>query len=114
MTLTFSNQYSFTPGYDLYVSYMRLDRSSCAGGDGFVAVGWFRVPPGGSARYNGDVNYTVLDLLRRMPEGRRDVVWRCSGLGEHSPSDFVTETRATVPVVGPARRQQLQHSVPAR
>ena len=58
MTLTFRNQYSFTAGFDLYVSYMRFDRSSCAGGDGFLTVGWFSVPPGGSTTvYNGDVNY---------------------------------------------------------
>lgn len=58
MTLTFRKQYSFTPGYDLYVSYMRFDRASCSTGDGFVTVGWFVVPPGGSKIvYNGDANY---------------------------------------------------------
>lgn len=58
MTLTFVNHHSFTPGHELYVAYMRLDRTSCSGGDGFNAIGWFRVEPGGSRTvYNGDVNY---------------------------------------------------------
>ena len=58
MSLTFCNHYSFTPGYDVYVSYMRFDRASCGSGDGFIAIGWFRIPPGQCRTvYNGNVNY---------------------------------------------------------
>jgi uncharacterized membrane protein len=58
MSLTFVNQYSFTPGYELNVAFMRFDRASCSDGDGFVTVGWYIVPPGGSKTvYTGDVNY---------------------------------------------------------
>jgi Protein of unknown function (DUF1036) len=58
MSLTFVNQYSFTPGYDLYVAFMCFDRASCSDGDGFITIGWYQVPPGGSHTvYNGDVNY---------------------------------------------------------
>lgn len=56
MSLIFRNHYSFTPGFDVYVIYMRLDTATC-GANGFAARGWYRVPPGGEVTvYNGNVD----------------------------------------------------------
>jgi len=58
VSLTICNHHSFTPGHEIYVAYMRLDRTSCGSGDGFNAIGWFRIEPGTCQTvYNGDVNY---------------------------------------------------------
>lgn len=58
MSLTFVNHYSFTAGHDVWVAFMRLDRTACSGGDGFNAIGWYQIPAGGSMTvYTGDVSY---------------------------------------------------------
>lgn len=59
MSLTFINHYSFSPGHDVWVIYMRLDTATC-GANGLAVRGWYTVPPGGEVTvYNGslrDVN----------------------------------------------------------
>jgi uncharacterized membrane protein len=55
MSLIFENRYSFTSGYDLWITYMYYAPDLC-GGDGYRQVGWYRVPPGGQTTvFNGSV-----------------------------------------------------------
>lgn len=57
MSLIFQNQYSFTPGYDLWVTYMYYAPNVC-GGDHFRQTGWYQIPPGGQTTvYNGSVKF---------------------------------------------------------
>jgi uncharacterized membrane protein len=62
MSLVICNQYSFTSGYDVYVATMRVNRDACGAnsgfGDGFNAIGWYRIPPGACRTvYTGRVGY---------------------------------------------------------
>lgn len=52
MSLTFQNRYSFTQGYDIWLTFMYYDQN--CGGDHYRQVGWYRIPPGGQVTvYNG-------------------------------------------------------------
>jgi uncharacterized membrane protein len=54
MSLTFQNHYSFTQGYDLWLTFMYYDPDNCAGGDHYRQAGWYRIPPGGQVTvWNG-------------------------------------------------------------
>lgn len=57
MSLIFENRYSFTPGYDLWVTFMYHAPDLC-GGDGYRQVGWYQVPPGGKTTvFNGSAKF---------------------------------------------------------
>ena len=116
MTLTFRNQYSFTAGstsmWHTCASIARAAQAATASSPLVGSVSPRRIQHRLQRRRQLQ---PLLDLLRRMPEGRRDVDWRCSGLGEQlglqtlSRKLVHTVPGSRIPMV---RRQQFQELHP--